>query len=60
MQSGEMRRADASMMAQIVVGCIMGFVLRRQVLGDPLALQYTHEQIADAIVDIVLQGMLPR
>jgi hypothetical protein len=37
----------------------MGFVLRRQIVHDPLALQYTHEQIADAVVDRVLKGLLP-
>jgi len=60
MQSGEMRKADGSLTAQIVVGCLMGFILRRQILHDPLALQYTHEQIADAITETVLKGMMPR
>ena len=60
MQSSEMREADGSLIAQIVVGCLMGFVLRRQILHDPLALQYTHEQIADAITETVLKGIMPR
>ena len=60
MHSGEMREADSSLVAQIVVGCLMGFVLRRQILHDPLALQYTQEQIANAIVETVLKGMMPR
>jgi hypothetical protein len=38
---------------------MMGFVLRRKVLRDPLALQYSHEQIAAAVVDTTLQGLLP-
>ena len=60
MQSGELRRADASMMAQILIGSLVAFVLRRQILQDPIALQYTHEQIADVIVETLLQGMSPR
>ncbi len=60
MQSGEMRKADAPLIAQMLIGCLMTFVLRRQILQDPLALQYTHEQMADTIVGTVLQGMLPR
>jgi hypothetical protein len=38
----------------------MAFVLRRQILHDPLALQYSHEQMADAVIETVLQGLLPR
>jgi hypothetical protein len=38
----------------------MAFVLRRQILRDPVALEYSHEQIADTIVDVVLKGLLPR
>jgi AcrR family transcriptional regulator len=59
MESGELRRADPSMAAQVLMSGIMGFVLRRQILHDPLALQYTHEQIVDSIVGTALHGMLP-
>ena len=38
----------------------MGFVLRRQLLRDPLALQYTHDQIIQAVTDSFLKGILPR
>jgi hypothetical protein len=38
----------------------MAFVLRRQIIRDPIALQYTQEQIVDAIVDTVLNGLVPR
>ncbi|SRR5581483_481422 len=60
MKSGKLRHTDPSLTAQVMLGCLMGFVLRRQVLRDPLALQYTHSQIADAVVDTVLNGLLPR
>jgi AcrR family transcriptional regulator len=58
--SGEIRLLDASLTVQTLVGSVMGFVLRRQLLHDPLALQYTHEQLAHAITDPFLRGILPR
>lgn len=58
--SSEIRPLDVSLTVQTLVGSVMGFVLRRQLLRDPLALEYTHEQIAHAIVDSFLKGILPR
>jgi AcrR family transcriptional regulator len=58
--SGEIRPLDVSLTVQTLVGCAMGFLLRRQLLRDPLALQYTHEQIVQAITDPFLKGILPR
>ncbi len=58
MESGDLRSLDALQVAQTLLGCVMGFVLRRQILRDPLALQYTHEQIADAIISTILYGVL--
>src|SRR3984893_8113945 len=58
--SGEIRPLDVSLTVQTLIGSAMGFVLRRQLLRDPLALEYTHEQIAEAIVDPFLKGILPR
>src|SRR5690349_19584582 len=46
MELGELRQSDSLLVAQTFISSIMGFVLRRQVLHDPLALQYTQEQIA--------------
>jgi AcrR family transcriptional regulator len=60
MAKGELRRADATMTVQVLIGSIMGFVFRRQLLHDSSALAYTHEQIAEAVVNTVLQGLLPR
>jgi AcrR family transcriptional regulator len=58
--SGELRPLDVSLTVQALVGSVMGFVLRRQIIRDPLALEYTHEQIAHAITDSFLKGILPR
>jgi AcrR family transcriptional regulator len=58
MESGEMRSANASLAAQIFGGSLMAFVIRRQLLHDPLALEYTHEQIVEGVVNIVLHGLL--
>src|SRR6266567_4493240 len=60
MEAGELRRSDASLAAQVFLGSVMGFVLRRHIIRDPLALQYTPEQIADAIVDTLFSGIAPR
>jgi AcrR family transcriptional regulator len=57
---GEIRPLDVSLTVQTLVGSMIGFVLRRQIIRDPLALQYTHEQIAHAITDPFLTGILPR
>ena len=58
--SGEIRPVDASLTVQALIGSLMGFVLRRQLIHDPLALQYTHEQIVQAVCDSFLKGILPR
>ena len=60
MESRELRQTDPALPPQVLLSCIMGFVLRRQIVHDPSASQYTHEQIADAIIDTMLKGLLPR
>lgn len=60
MATGELRRTDASLTAQVFMGSIIGFVLRRNIIRDPSALQYSHEQIADAVVETVLTGIAIR
>src|SRR5436305_30575 len=60
MASGELRQLDPGLTTQTLLGSVMAFVLRRQILRDPVALEYSHEQIADTIVDVVLKGLLPR
>jgi AcrR family transcriptional regulator len=60
MESGELRRSDALLAAQVFTGSLMAFVIRRQLLHDPLALKYTHEQIVDSVVTIALRGLLSR
>ena len=59
MESGELRQTDPALPPQVLLSCIMGFVLRRQIVHDPAALQYTHEQITDAVIDTMLKGLVP-
>jgi AcrR family transcriptional regulator len=59
MESGELRRGDPAITAQALMSAVMGFVLRRQILRDPSALQYSHEQIIDGVVGTALHGLLP-
>jgi len=60
MESGELRQADPALTSQVLLGGVMVFVLRRQIIRDPIALQYTQEQIVDVVVDTVLNGLVPR
>ena len=60
MATGELREADVALTAQVFLGAMIGFVLRRQIIHDPLALAYTQEQVVDSVVETFLQGMLPR
>src|SRR5947209_16672542 len=60
MENGELHQIDPTLPPQVLLSCVMGFVLRRQIMRDPSALQYTHEQMADAIIDTMLKGLLPR
>ena len=57
---GALRPVDGVLTAQVTIGSVLAFVLRRQIIRDPVALAYTHEQIAEAVSEIVLQGILPR
>ncbi len=60
MEKGAIRRVDGVLTAQVMVGSVFVFVLRRQILHDPIALEYSHEQIAEVVSETVLQGILPR
>jgi len=60
MGKGALRRLDGVLTAQFMVSSVFVFVLRRQILHDPIALEYSHEQIAEVVSETVLQGILPR
>jgi len=51
---------DVEKAAQVMVSSMMGMVLRRQILRDPNVLHYTQEEIAQTILDTLLQGIKPR
>lgn len=60
MDLGVLRPADASLAAQTFMGGVMGFILRRQLLHDPMALKYSREEVVNHLVDSTLQGLSPR
>lgn len=60
MDQGVLRQADASLTAQTFMGSVMGFILRRQLLHDPMALKYSREEVVDHLVESTLQGLYPR
>ena len=60
MESGELRQTDPTRSAHVFISSMMGFVLRRQVLRDAGVLALSHEEIANALIDTVLNGLLPQ
>jgi AcrR family transcriptional regulator len=58
-KSGELRHADASLTVQVFTGILFAFVIRRQILHDPVALQYSHQEIVDCVVSTMLDGLIP-
>ncbi len=59
MNSGELRQANAGLIASFFLGGIMDIALRRKALKDWQSLQYTREQIAETVVSVLLQGLRP-
>ncbi len=59
MEAGELRKTDPALLPQLLIGSVMAFVLRRNIVHDPQVLHYTHEQIADVVVETMLKGLLP-
>jgi hypothetical protein len=61
--SGEFRPIEPEkreFYAQSLLGSMITFVLRRQVLHDATALSYTQEQVANIVVDMFLHGLVVR
>lgn len=56
-KSGELRKTDPALAAQLILGSIMDIVLRRQILRDPEMLAYSHEQIVNATINLALHGL---
>jgi hypothetical protein len=50
---------DVEKTTQVMVSSMMGLVLRRQVMRDPSVLQYTHEEIVQAILGYLHIGHAP-
>jgi AcrR family transcriptional regulator len=60
MESGELRQGDPGLITHLLMGSVMDMALRRQVLRDPLTLEYTQEQIVECVVSTALDGLKPR
>ncbi len=48
---------DIDATTQVIVSSMIGMVMRRQIMRDPGVLQYTHEEIAQALLSTLLQGI---
>ncbi|MHB8599018.1 MAG: TetR family transcriptional regulator [Ktedonobacteraceae bacterium] len=57
--NGELRHCDVQTTAQLLISSLIGLVLRRQILRDPIVLALTHEQIADVIASTIINGIGP-
>jgi AcrR family transcriptional regulator len=51
---------DAQTLAQVITSSLIGMVLRRQIMRDPEVLRYTREEVVQAILGTILQGIQPR
>jgi hypothetical protein len=51
---------DVDRTAQVMVSSMMGMVWRRQIIRDPSVLNYTQEEVVQAILDAILLGIKPR
>ncbi len=60
MNAGELRHANAGLVASLFMGSVMDIALRRQALVERQSIQFTREQIAETAVATLLQGLLPR
>jgi AcrR family transcriptional regulator len=59
MQAGELRPSDANLTVQVFTGSLFAFVIRRQMLHDPVALRYSQQEIVDSVVSTILDGLRP-
>ena len=57
---GMLRDVNSDLACQTLVCSMMGFVLRRQIFRDSSVQDYTHEEIAGAIVETFLRGLEAR
>jgi AcrR family transcriptional regulator len=48
---------DTEQTVQIIASSLIGMVMRRQIIRDPHVLRYTHEEIVQTILTVVLQGI---
>jgi AefR-like transcriptional repressor, C-terminal domain len=60
MANGELRSGNPEIAGQMLIGSVMSFVVRRQLLQDESLLVMSQQEIADSIVDMFLLGLKPR
>src|SRR6266568_3084178 len=51
---------DPTFLAHMTLSCMVGFVMRRQIVGDPTVTHYTHQQLATQITEVIINGIVPR
>ncbi|GCE24236.1 TetR/AcrR family transcriptional regulator [Dictyobacter kobayashii] len=56
---GNICQTDPTFLAHLTFSCLVGFVTRRQIVGDPTVAQYSHEQLATLITETIVNGIKP-
>ncbi len=51
---------DPTFLAQMILSCLFGFVMRRYIVGDPTVAQYYHQELAILMTTIILNGIEAR
>ncbi len=51
---------DPTFLAQMTLSCLVGFVMRRHIVGDPTACQYSHQEPEILMTTIILNGIEAR
>lgn len=59
MESGELCKINPGLVTRLVMGSVMNIALLRLIFHDPLALQYSQDQIIESVVALALNGLLP-
>ncbi|GHO58155.1 TetR/AcrR family transcriptional regulator [Ktedonobacter robiniae] len=51
---------DPTFQAQMTISCLVGFLLRRQIISDPTVAHYSHHELATLLTTTLLKGLEAR
>jgi AcrR family transcriptional regulator len=53
-------QVDPTFQAQMTISCLVGFFLRRQIVGDPTVTHYSHQELTTLLTTTLLKGIEAR